>query len=112
MIFICICREAEKINMLPLSVLEPGITALKGVGTLALDFLKEAAPHPPNPQIYKTSPEMLGIIRDQKPNSGIDDKGQNPKCQRALIITCPIVPSPNKVKEEIRGYQNELPKVK
>lgn len=57
--------------MLGLSMLEPGITALKTIEKLALDFLKEAAPHPPGPQIYKTSPPaMSGTKREQQPNSG------------------------------------------
>lgn len=45
--------------MLGLSILEPAITALKTIEKLALDFLKEAAPHPPGPQIYKISPPAM-----------------------------------------------------
>lgn len=83
--------------MLGLSMLEPGITALKTIEKLALDFLKEAAPHPPGPQIYKTSPPaMPGTKHEQQPNSGIRSQKTNQptnkkptKCQRAFTLTCP-----------------------
>lgn len=52
---VSIWREAEKINMLALSVLKLRIIAFKAKGILVLDFNKEAAPHPPSSQIYKTS---------------------------------------------------------
>lgn len=56
---IYIRREAEKINMLALSVLKLRIIAFKAKGILVLDFNKEAAPHPPSSQIYKTSPSAM-----------------------------------------------------
>lgn len=53
MVSIYIQRRAEKINRLALSMPELEITALKEMGILVLEFLKEAAPHTPSSQIYK-----------------------------------------------------------
>lgn len=56
---IYIRREAEKTNTLALSLLKLRIIAFKAKGILALDFNKEAAPHPSSSQIYKTSPPAM-----------------------------------------------------
>lgn len=72
MVSIYIQREAEKIYTLAFSVLKLRIIAFKAKEILALDFHKEAAPHPPNSQIYKTSsPAKPGTKHKQKPNPGI-----------------------------------------
>lgn len=78
--------------MLGLSMLEPGITALKTIEKLALDFLKEVAPHPPGPQIYKTSPPaMSGTKREQQPNLGIRSKKTKEK--KAHRMSASIYPN-------------------
>lgn len=77
-ISIHIQKKEEKINMLALSVLGRGIRAWKEIGTLGLEFLREA-PHPASSQIYKTSPPARDQIWvEAKPRNQITShKTQN-----------------------------------
>lgn len=101
-ISIHIQKKAEKINILASSVLGRGIRAWKEIGTLGLEFLREAL-HPASSQIYKTSPPaMLGTKYEWKPNPGI--RSQVTKLKMSESIN-PNSPPSDKMKGEIRGQQ-------
>ena len=70
---IYIQKEAEKINILGLSVLEPGIMTLKAIGKLTLDFFKEASLAIQVPQFTNTTsrPGVVQWIKCQPANQRV-----------------------------------------